>query len=546
MKEFKNLFFFLFLIGLTQAGHTQQIILDEEFNDWPSAVHTDPLNDGSNSGVDISEIFISNDDQHLYISFIVDEEIVLQDYFGLSLYLDIDNNANTGIDKNGIGADLIYPFAQERDKNLIVNGFSNRVFPNDAGFMALPSVSATRFELRLNRKLFAGNNEVNMASSIKLFLEDFNGDSAPDNNGIEYTFQDIINPQPINLLKEDDSDIRIMSLNVKRDQFFEDGSRQATSRILRAVNPDVIAFQEIYDHTAAETELQVATALNVSSSSLYSARVFPDIVLVSKYPIEDVGAVSNNGVFKIKIEGRDWVIINCHLACCENDEGRNEEVSNILSYIEDLKVGDASVEVAPNSPILILGDMNFVGESAQPNNFITGEQAGPDWGGNMEDAKPRTTGESSTFTWYNPFSSFHPGRLDYVFYSGSVLQLKNNFNVFTPGMDDSFLQDLGLNDDDSTVATDHLAVVVDFARDQSSSSNNLVQVEIIVYPNPTSDYLHLSESFDYLSIHNVQGQIIMDAHYPSNRLDLSQLASGSYVLSAQKDGKLYRKTIQKI
>lgn len=63
------------------------------------------------------------------------------------------------------------------------------------------------------------------------------------------------------------------------------------------------------------------------------------------------------------------------------------------------------------------------------------------------------------YTWRADGSSFWPGQLDYFIYSDSVLELRNNYLLYTPEMSDP--QSLGLAASDS-LASDHLVFVVDF------------------------------------------------------------------------------------
>jgi beta-lactamase superfamily II metal-dependent hydrolase len=68
-----------------------------------------------------------------------------------------------------------------------------------------------------------------------------------------------------------------------------------------------------------------------------------------------------------------------------------------------------------------------------------------------------------TFTWHGEGSSYWPGRLDYIVYSGSVLDVGNSFVAFTPGMSPDTLSAYGLESDDAVRASDHIPVVADFA-----------------------------------------------------------------------------------
>ena len=94
---------------------------------------------------------------------------------------------------------------------------------------------------------------------------------------------------------------------------------------------------------------------------------------ISKYPINFSESVDGNAAFYLDVDGQDVVLINCHLPCCENNFDRQEEVDIIMEYIRELKAGNGNYNVPEGTPIIIAGDMNFVGDSHQPYTFRTGD-----------------------------------------------------------------------------------------------------------------------------------------------------------------------------
>lgn len=514
----------------------QQIILDENFSDWEnSIVHTDPLNDGSSNGVDFENLGITNDDQNIYIYFEVNKEISLQEDNNLFLYIDTDSNINTGRFTRGIGADLVYAFGQNQ-RSLYINGFEWFINAFDINYVGSPTVTSDRFEIKISRTLQGGNNTIDMNSDIKVILEDNigNGDFLPDNSGgLLYTMTDnTIGIPPYNLEKSNADDLRFLAWNVLRDSYFDAGPREAINRILKATQPDVIGFQEIYDHTATQTKNQVAAALNIPSNDLYAEKIFPDIILVSKFPIIDVASANGtgNGAFKINDGNRDFLVIVMHLPCCDNETGRVQEIESILEFIEESKAGTGSIDIEENTPIIIMGDSNFVGFSDQPLMMQEGLNEGPDWGGVLEDLNPLTTGEPASFTWYDPFGNFFsPGRLDYVFYSGSVLKANNGYALFTESMDAETLAAYNLNRDDSTLASDHLALVVDFDEQELSSTNEPTTDKLAYYPNPVIDKLYLNKSFESAQIFNTTGKPVMNINRSQDYLNVEILPAGYYI-----------------
>lgn len=70
------------------------------------------------------------------------------------------------------------------------------------------------------------------------------------------------------------------------------------------------------------------------------------------------------------------------------------------------------------------------------------------------------------FTWYDPESSFSPGRLDYLSFTDSVLRPVRHYVLFTPPLSEAHLRANGLQAEDAVRASDHLPLVVDFAREE--------------------------------------------------------------------------------
>jgi hypothetical protein len=179
-----------------------------------------------------------------------------------------------------------------------------------------------------------------------------------------------------------------------------------------------------------------------------------------------------------------------------NDEKRQNQFDAIMGFIRDAVNVGGSLTISPNIPIVIMGDMNLVGDVRQYQTLITGniyyngtygEDFTPDWdGGNLDDAIPYVTNTGMTFT-TNP-GGYPPGRLDFVVYSGSVMGIVNSYIFDSGNLTNDQLSQFGLDAADTKVS-DHLPVVVDFdlspitgfkKKDESPKEFRLMQN----YPNP--------------------------------------------------------------
>ena len=102
----------IYLILSTNYVFSQSILLDEDPSEW-SQVETEYIDPtGDSNGLDVVKFQITNDDRFLYLLIEFNSEIELQENNDLVLYIDTDNNPNTGTVKNGIGYEFKYAFGE--------------------------------------------------------------------------------------------------------------------------------------------------------------------------------------------------------------------------------------------------------------------------------------------------------------------------------------------------------------------------------------------------------------------------------------------------
>ncbi len=269
--------------------------------------------------------------------------------------------------------------------------------------------------------------------------------------------------------------MRLVTYNVLFDGCFE---RPAPfRRILRALDPDVLSLQEIYNHSLEETRALIASIL--PGATWYTAGNGQGPI-VSRYPIRDSGPMGGAGRGSwalIKAPAGDLLVINPHPPCCDDDAGRRREFDAIAAWVSDAR---ASGRLTHETPIVIAGDMNLVGESRQLRTLLTGAisdtatygaSAAPDGDGTaLADAMPYHLTGREAYTWRGDDGAFAPGRLDYVVYSDSVLRLARSFVLWTPDLPEDYLAAAGLQREDTAVASDHLPVVADFSFVAADSS----------------------------------------------------------------------------
>jgi endonuclease/exonuclease/phosphatase family metal-dependent hydrolase len=480
--------------------HPHRILVDGAVGDWEplDPIYRDPRGDVADTlaaPLDLGPIWGAHDDRFFFLRVTLNRTINLQEGNRLTLYLDTDNDAQTGIAAHGLGADVQWTFG-EREGRIAEGGTVDSVGHAALGLVTAPTIRDSTFEIALDRQATHDGTPLFDGDVVRVAVAAAGGDDLPNGadvlpnaGALTYRFTpgavaDVDVPP---LGRTDRSALRVLSYNVEFDGLFDTASQAPFTRILRTVTPDLIGFQEIYDHTAAETAEVVETMLPTETGRRWhTAKAGRDLVAVSRYPIRETFAIPgaddyDSGAFVINTDdvlGRPLLFIVMHPPCCNGgtpprDTLRQDVVDSVVAFLRDAKTDGGRLTVPDRTPIVIAGDMNFVGASRQPQTLRTGQIADaathgapirPDWDASpLVDAAPPTTGVPMNFTWYSPSSSFPPGRLDYIFYTDSVLESLREYTLFTPALSDSALTAYGLEAQDVVNAADHLPVVADFA-----------------------------------------------------------------------------------
>ena len=139
----------LSLLFISIVGYSQnRILVDGIFDEWSDhpVIYSDAAGDGGFLGVDFGELQIFNDDEFIFFLLEIGNEINLQDLNKISIFLDTDNNSNTGFSINGIGAELVYSFGERSGLFYYANG-SSEIFHSNIGLVSAPTVSSDQFEI---------------------------------------------------------------------------------------------------------------------------------------------------------------------------------------------------------------------------------------------------------------------------------------------------------------------------------------------------------------------------------------------------------------
>lgn len=313
------------------------------------------------------------------------------------------------------------------------------------------------------------------------------GDQAPNaGQTLTYLFDATVVPAPvpIALSRFDPGDVRLTAWNVvnleQNGGGWDAGVTPSADRVLSALDPDILCFEEIYANNAAQTAALVETLLPSGPGEAWYARNNTDAQIVSRFPVLgqwnlDGAAGDHNLAVLLDTTvplARQMLLVGAHMFCCTNDAGRQAEADRIMALFRDAKSPGGALTVPAGTILAIAGDLNLVGLARQLTTLRTGDIAdeatfgpdfAPDWDGSpMTDLVSSQTEKRFAYTWRNDASTFAPGRLDFCIYSDSVVSVANHFILYTPEMSAGQRALYGLQPNDVTTVSDHLPHTADF------------------------------------------------------------------------------------
>ena len=317
-----------------------------------------------------------------------------------------------------------------------------------------------------------------IAISIK---ESIGNDKMPDSGEIfTYVFDNSISQdiQSIDFSKNEDTHLRLMTYNVFSNGLKNNNRINEHRRIFESSNADIITFQE-----CGNTDYNdVLEFLNTNSENY--PYIYPDLnsgnLTISRFPSIQSWQVANKIDAELidlpdSIYSTDILILNGHPPCCGNNQGRQQHFDALIQFIHDAKTVGGVIDLPINTPISFSGDMNLVGYSEQYYTIVNGtiidtETYGygglPDWNNSpFTDQVSFFNEKNIAFTWdkSNPSAGdFPPGRLDFIFFTNSVMSCNKSFIISTEHMSPDLLVNNNLFWNDTKNASDHFPVVADF------------------------------------------------------------------------------------
>lgn len=472
---------YLLLLLLCQAYLFQaqsELAIDGRFEDWASIplIVDDSKPDPVLGAVDLLQLGIADNSEYLHFLLKVDQEILWQVGNRIRFYLDTDDNPNTGEAIGGIGAEVSFTFG-ERQGQLLVGKDTIPLEYQHLGLVGAPSTTSAQFEWALSWDALTEDGQVTLPKKPFRFVivDEVGGDMLPDENGLRYI--PTLKPQPplpeVTFERQDSAHLRLLSHNVNRRHLHPD-KKDAFTRVYQALSPDLLLLQEAYEGSAEEILEYFKEALPPSRSGKWHAYKAgaEATVLLSPYPAKEVVPLGNSAAYLLQLPGdkdAQLALIALSMPCCRQDSARQAEADQILAFIHELQTPGGTFNVPQNTPIVLAGDANLVGLKRQYHTLLEGsiqdettygKAFTPDWDGTaLTDLHPLHFQRPHTYTWRG--SGFFPGRLDYVFYTDSVLRIGRHFVFDTVGLPKAVLEKYNLREMDAPDTYKHMPLVVD-------------------------------------------------------------------------------------
>ena len=532
---FKIAFLAVIFSSLLYSGHP--ITIDGLFDDWAEVDVSYSDSQGDGADADFADIKITYDNDFLFIYFNVhDGEYLMQDWNEFHLYIDADNDTTTGYFINGIGAELDWLFGDRSGSYYIMDGIID-IYQNDLTLRMAPTITNHEFEICISRNsnvLTMDGTQVLVEGKVILTDTGQNADQIPDENGgISFSIGEdyIMPPTPITFDKRDETDIRLVTHNVWSSSLLDPNYEVYFQRIYQALDPDIVALQEMYENTN-----QLHSLFNdwFPDEQWYVSSQFRDNIIISKYPVleEDYFTSSERTMVALLNTddelGSDLIIFNSHLACCDNDESRQYDADEFVSNWRDWRENDnGPFTLTEGTPFVYVGDFNLVGYRQQLTTFTEGDiedentfgdDYNLDWDNtSIADLFSRHSHIRMGYTWRRDNSSFSPGKLDYVLYTDSVLDTSKHFVFNTLTMDSASLAEYGLEAMDSYNSSDHSPRVLDIKIPADVEIGEAVVPKNIKisapYPNPfnpqTAIQIELNENMHlYAAVFDINGRVV--------------------------------------
>lgn len=333
------------------------------------------------------------------------------------------------------------------------------------GFMFLPTYGASAYELRIDR-LAPGASILPNEGTIEIVIDQVDKDDRflwSTTIRVELPLLGDSAKSDVLIAAKPKKSVRVMSSNVLFSSPLKEPA--AFKRVLHAIDPDVILYQEWFNTDVSDVQQWLDTyagkgwRVHMPSSKAGVAIATRNRVITtyeSVLPPSNTGRPTRGVAALIDTDAGELLAISIHLKCCgsagsSEDLKRIEQAKSINDFVRFVR------QQHPKAKVVIAGDFNLVGSyepmAAMVDSLgIRGEDLTP--------INAQQLGDASMITWNDEKSRFSPGRLDWMLIDESMSTAVNAFILDTRSLSDASLNLMGLHADDSK-ASDHLPIVID-------------------------------------------------------------------------------------
>ncbi len=460
----------LFLILVLNCTPANAQLLDGD-----GAEHPLRVDDGADGG--LVSITAGTTSDALWIGLEFDRAVASDEGSGLVLHLDADFDSSTGDEH---GCELVFDLKARHGslhprQDLPGQG---RLYER-LGLLLTPSIVSKRAELKIPREL-PGGGSIFVGGAFRFFVM-FESDRAPDQGFVELDWSESDGSvEPIPLERASGTWLRLASWNIERDGLFAHERASALQRILQVIDPDVLIVIESFRHDGPEVLARV-TEITGSDAFQYAQKTDPGNVVLSRFPISawwpilDLPTRHNghrNSAAMIDTPHGDFMVLPQHWRCCNKEDDRLYEADSTIGFLRDAFTEGGNFTLDREVPFVVCGDLNLVTSRRPLDVVLTGvvvdkDSSGPDFapGPDRTSLVPvelRHVEAPLMHTWSKSGSKYYPARLDWVLVPSSVRVLRG-FILDSAWMSEESLDRHGLERTDSSLASDHAAVVVDLS-----------------------------------------------------------------------------------
>ncbi len=491
--------------------------LDGHFQDWDGV----PVwAQASQPAGFLQTVWATDDAQWWYLSFSVRDSVSHSAMPGtIHLLIDSDDNASTGgtvfdsarglagvelsldlsrSDKaqpNGVGAGVAL-------RTVGASGLGAFRSAYDLGVVALPTWSATRFELRIARDGAPdGFGKLGRAIRARLVFESANG-TVTALPAARYAFSSASRARTDAHLvsaipAKANGSVRVAQWNVSEGSFKSPASH---AKLLAALAPDVIMLDEAYAATSDSTladffarpelaalgkwrfvysrsggrqhavvatrdrDIRQATSMirvEYPAGVLDSVRATVPSALQHLFDIEAQSQLSSTGAW-ITIDGMETLFVPLDLQSGGFFGSAHDKLRMVQSRAIRAHIGRELASRPTRAALVIAGDFNAVGsyESVRTLQYALDVD-----GSDLTLSDARRLGERTFVTWTDAKTAqFLPGRLDLTLYADAVFERTGGFVFTSADLTPAFAASLGIASETSARTSDHLIVVTDLRR----------------------------------------------------------------------------------